>query len=148
VGATLASLPHRVPRARREGLAGDASRRAFGLIGQLMGDAEEMVQKSLSWAIREWAPVDPEGTAGLLETEAAAAVAGADGARAWVIRDALAGQPPHLQARIRPRLAGLRRDRRALSTSIAAAQAARFAPSPAAHDAVAAQGHPYTRSQA
>jgi hypothetical protein len=148
VGATLASLPHRVPRASREGLAGDASRRAFGLISQLMGDAEEMVQKSLSWAIREWAPVDPEGAAGLLETEAAAAVAGADGARAWVIRDSLAGQPPHLQARIRTRLAGLRRDRRALSTSIAAAQVARFAPSPAAHDAVAAQGHRYTRSQA
>jgi hypothetical protein len=148
VGATLATLPHRVPRARREGLAGDASRHAFGLIGQLMGDAEVMVQKALSWAIREWARVDPEGAAGLLESEAAVAVAGADGARAWVIRDALTGQLPHLQAGIRSRLAGLRRDRRALSTSTAAAQAARFAPSSTVHDAVAVQGHRYTRSQA
>jgi hypothetical protein len=146
VGATLATLPHRVPRALRPALAGDASRRAFGLIGQLMGDAEEMVQKALSWAIREWARIDPEGAAGLLETEAAAAVAGGDGARAWVIRDALTSQPPQLQVTIRSRLAGLRRDRRAPSTSSAAAQLARFVPSSNAHDTVATQGHRYARS--
>ncbi len=64
-----------------------------------MGDAEEMVQKALSWAIREWTRVDPEGAAGLLDDRGRPlAVAGADGARAWVIRDALAGQPPQLQA--------------------------------------------------
>jgi hypothetical protein len=148
VGATLATVPHRVPTARRQALGGDPSGRAFALIGQLMGDAEDMVQKALSWAIREWARVDPDGAFELLEAEAVTAAARGDGARAWVIRDALPGGPAQRQASIRARLEGIRRDRRAPSTSPAAAQAARFAPSLPAHDAVAAQGHRYIRSPA
>jgi hypothetical protein len=148
VGATLATIPHRVEPAQRRALAEAASGRAYALIGQLMGDAEEMVQKALSWAIREWARVEPEGARTLLENETDLAVATADGARAWVVRDALAGQPLALQSTIRARLTGLRRDRRAPSTSPAAGQAARFAPSIPAHEAVAVQGDRYARSQA
>jgi 3-methyladenine DNA glycosylase AlkD len=148
VGATLATLPHRVTRSRRADLAGASSHRAFGLIRQLMGDAADMVQKALSWAIREWARVDPDGAADLLRAEVELAVSGADGARAWVVRDSLAGQPAQLAASHRSRLAGLRRDRHSPSTSPAAAQAARFAPSSSAHDAEAVQGHRYARSRA
>ena len=40
----------------------------------VMGDAEVMVQKALSWAIREWTRVDAERTAALLRAETAIAV--------------------------------------------------------------------------
>jgi 3-methyladenine DNA glycosylase AlkD len=148
VGATLATLPHRVSMARRADLIGEPSGRAFDLIRQLMGDAAVMVQKALSWAIREWTRVDDAGAAALLREEAELAVGASDGARAWVIRDALPAQPPELAASLRSRLAGLRRDSRAPSTSPAAAQAARFSPSTPAHDAAAIQGLRYTRSPA
>ena len=149
VPATLATLPHRVPKARRDELRPAAVERALELLRQLMGDAEVMVQKALSWAIREWTPVDAEATAAFLRSETAIAAAARDGARAWVIRDALSKQPPALSDELKTQLEGIRRNAKAPSTSIASTQAAAFAEALAAsNDAVAAQGDRYTRSHA
>ena len=79
VGATLATMPHVVAPARRAALVGDASGRAYGLVHLLIGDAEAQVQKSLSWAIREWARIDQPGTRELLLDETAIATERADG---------------------------------------------------------------------
>ena len=49
VGSTLARMPHEVPAAQRHKLDTSA---ALALIGQLIGDADDQVQKSLSWALR------------------------------------------------------------------------------------------------
>jgi len=149
IGATLATIPHRVPTSRRHELRPESVERALQMIRQLMGDAEVMVQKALSWAIREWARVDSEAAAELLRDETTIAVEHGDGARAWVIRDSLSNQPPQLSAALRDRLAGIRRDRSAPSTSIAAEQAASFAVVLASsNDAVSIQGDRYTRSRA
>ena len=149
VPAALATLPHRLPRARRAELRPEAAGRAHEMIRLLMGDAEIMVQKALAWAIREWTPVDAEATATLLRAETAIAAERRDGARAWVIRDALAKQPPALATELRAQLEGIRRDPRSPSTSIASTQAVAFAPAlSSSHDAVAAQGGRYTRSRA
>jgi hypothetical protein len=149
IPATLATLPHRLPKGRREELRPDAVERALELLRQLMGDAEVMVQKALSWAVREWTPVDPEATAAFLRAETAIAAEHRDGARAWVIRDALSRQPDALGTELRSRLEGIRRNAKAPSTSIAANHAAAFADAlNASNDAVAAQGDRYTRSQA
>ena len=103
----------------------------------------------LSWAIREWTPVDPAATAALLRAETVIAVDTQDGARAWVIRDALSKQPDDLAAELKSSLTGIRRSATAPSTSIASTQAAAFAEALAAsNDAVAAQGDRYTRSHA
>jgi len=148
VGATLATIPHRGSRAQRDGLLGKPVQQASAIIGLLMGDAEVMVQKALSWAIREWTRVDADATAELLRAQTDVAVRSADGARAWVIRDALSNQPPELAVALRGRLAGIRRDPGAPSTSIAAGQAALFASAlSATNDAVAAEGDRYTRSR-
>lgn len=148
VGATLATIPHRVAVSKREQLRPDAVMRALEMIRQLMGDDEVMVQKALSWALREWSRVDAAAASDLLRAEAVIAVEHRDGARAWVIRDSLSQQPPDFAASVRQRLTGLRRDRRAPSTSIAAVQAAGFAAVlTASHDAVASQGDRYTRSR-
>jgi 3-methyladenine DNA glycosylase AlkD len=149
VPATLATLPHRLPKARREELRPDGVARALELVRQLMGDAEVMVQKALSWAIREWTPVDQAATAEFLRAETAIAVEHDDGARAWVIRDSLPRQPETLASAIKAELGGIRRNAKAPSTSIASTQAAAFAEVlNATHDAVAAQGDRYTRSHA
>jgi 3-methyladenine DNA glycosylase AlkD len=149
VAATLATLPHRLPKARRDELRPDAVERALELLRQLMGDAEVMVQKALSWAIREWTPVDDPAVAAFLRSEAEIASGQRDGARAWVIRDALAKQPEALAQELRAQLAGIRRDHRAPSTSIASAHAAAFSAALATStDAVAVQGDRYTRSRA
>ena len=149
VAATLATLPHRVPKARRDELRPDAVERTLAILRQLMGDAEVMVQKALSWAIREWTPVDGTALASFLRNEAELASGQRDGARAWVVRDALAKQPEALAQELRAQLAGIRRDRHAPSTSIASAHAAAFAAAlTTSTDAVAAQGGRYTRSRA
>jgi hypothetical protein len=115
----------------------------------LMGDSEEMVQKALSWAIREWTRVDAELMAGFLRSETAIASERRDGARAWVIRDSLSRQAPELASALRQELAGIRRDRHTASTSIAAGQAASFAVAlDSSNEAVAVQGDRYTRSRA
>lgn len=149
VGATLATMPKRVAPNRRAGLRPAAAARAFPLIALLMGDAEEMVQRALSWAVRAWTQVDAEAAVAFLRAETAIAVAQADGSRAWVIRDALSEQPPQVAAELRGRLAGLRRDRGAPSSSIAAEQAAPFAAVLSSTDAsMAGQGQRYTRNRA
>jgi 3-methyladenine DNA glycosylase AlkD len=148
VAATLAALPHRVPGPRRGELRATAVPRTLELLRLLMGDAEVMVQKALSWALREWTLIDPDAVAAFLRAETAIAAEQADGARAWVIRDTLARQTPALAAELRQHLEGLRRDRRRPSTSIASSQAAAFASALASStDAVAAQGDRYTRSR-
>ena len=119
------------------------------MLRQLMGDAEVVVQKALSWAIREWTRVDPGRTRELILTEVSIAAQDRDGARAWVIRDALSNQKPDLADRVRAELAGIRRDGKAPSTSIAAGHAAGFSAAlTGANDAIAAQGDRYTRSRA
>jgi 3-methyladenine DNA glycosylase AlkD len=149
VPATLATLPHRVPRSQRDELRPRTVERALELLRQLMGDAENMVQKALSWAIREWTPVDPEAVTAFLRAETAIAAEGRDGHRAWVIRDCLAKQPEAVAAQLRSALEGIRRSAKAPPTSIASTHAAAFAAAlNASNDAVAAQGDRYTRSPA
>jgi hypothetical protein len=149
VGATLACMPRTIAPPRRAALLGTVSERAYRLIGTLIGDAAPMVQKSLSWAIREWGRLDPGGIEALLRKETTVASEQADGNRAWVIRDALSSQPAELAAELRGRLAGIRRSAEAPPTSIAARGAASFAPVVADADrAVARQGDRYTRSHA
>ena len=147
VGATLARMPHRLARKDRQMLRVEAFGRAFSLLHQLIGDAAPMVQKSLSWAVREWTEVDPSGARSFLRDESVIALARADGNRAWVIRDALAAQLPEHAAQLRTPLIGLRRSRDAISTSIAAEQAATFGPAIEAHGTVSQQGDRYTRSR-
>jgi 3-methyladenine DNA glycosylase AlkD len=124
VGATLATLPFRVPRAARASLPSD---RGSALIRLLIGDADVWVQKALGWALRSWSQVDPAGVTRLLMEEADRAARTDDGHRAWVVRDALPGQPQRVAAELRRVLAGVRRRADAPSTSEAAAVAAEFA---------------------
>lgn len=146
VGATLARLPHRLPRAQRGTLRHEAWTHALGLLHQSIGDAEPMVQKSLSWAIREWRDIDAAGMQEFLRQETSIAVAGEDGSRAWVIRDALSNQPAGFAAELRSRLKGVRRKPGAASTSIAAGQAAAYALALEPRGAVGMQGERFTRS--
>jgi 3-methyladenine DNA glycosylase AlkD len=149
VGAALASMPHQLPSRERGALLAPVVDRVLELLRQLMGDAEPMVQKSISWALRNWTSLDPDAVEGFLGRESQIAVRQRDGARAWVVRDALSKQPADLAARLRADLAGIRRDPHAASTSISANQAADFAALlTTSHDAVAAQGDRYTRSRA
>jgi 3-methyladenine DNA glycosylase AlkD len=126
VGSTLAELPHRLPTAARAALA---DRPGLEIIGALMGDDEPDVQKALSWALRSWRGVDRDGVAALLRREALIAAETADGARAWVVRDALtgAGSDEPLAAELRPSLLGIRRRAGAPNTSHAHRHAAAFA---------------------
>jgi len=122
VGSTIARLPFQLPVGRRRELAEVP---ALTLIKVLLGDADEQVQKALSWALREWTKVDADGVADLLRDQTAMAVADADGHRAWVVRDALPALPAVAPA-LRARLADIRRRPNAPPTSTAAAVAAAF----------------------
>lgn len=127
VGSTVATMPVVLPRHRRAELNRAP---ALELIRSLMGDASEMVRKSLGWALRSWREVDAQGVNRLLRDEAARAVATNDGNRAWVIRDALRDShvpaPAPLVAELRATLGGVRRTSAGPSTSEAGAIAARF----------------------
>ena len=124
VGSVIASLPYEVLPADRPRLAG---RPALETIGQLIGDADENVQKALSWALRNWARVDPAGVGRFLDEQAERAAADGDGHRAWVVRDALPALGREHGARLRARLAGIRRLHAAPSTSTASQASAAFA---------------------
>jgi hypothetical protein len=141
VGSTLAELPHRLPPVARASLA---SRPGLAIIASLIGDADADVQKALSWSLRSWRGVDPVGVAALLRQETAVAVETADGARAWVVRDALtgAGADERLAAELRPRLAGIRRRAGAANTSQAFRHAAAFLAGGAAHEPEAVARRP------
>lgn len=125
VGSTLAELPFRLPAAERPGLR---DRPGLMLVESLMGDPDPDVAKALAWALRAWREVDPAGVAACLRRQAAIAARDGDGARAWVVRDALTGRSADLAlaAELRPRLAGIRRRAGAPDTSLAHATAAAF----------------------
>lgn len=145
VGSTLARIPHQVPRARRATLDVTA---ALALIGQLIGDADDQVQKSLSWALREWARVDRTAVGEWLVDQSVLAAATGDGHRAWVIRDALAAQPAAVATPIRARLTGIRRRAEAPSTSRASTIAQQFGLAAMADAAIAQQGDRFSGRRA
>jgi 3-methyladenine DNA glycosylase AlkD len=126
VGSTVATLPHvrAIPGDHRPVIID----RGLTILGQLMGDSEPDVQKALSWALRNLAQRDVEATTRFLEAETRTARAGADGHRAWVIRDSLSKLPAPTAARLRSELDGIRRRPGAPSTSRAAAAASRATP--------------------
>lgn len=124
VGSTIATMPY---VNRRLGRAPDVVEHALPLLATLIGDAEPDVQKSLSWAYRSMAIVDIAATTAALEREAATAAEHDDGNRAWVIRDSLSKLEPADAARLRERLAKVRRRAGAAPTSQAAELATRFA---------------------
>jgi hypothetical protein len=109
-----------------------------------MGDADDQVQKALSWALREWARVDRAAVGEWLDRQAQLAASTADGHRAWVIRDALSALPPETAAPIRARLAGVRRRTGAPSSSRAAQIAQEFGLAAMTDRAVAQQGERFT----
>jgi len=123
VGSTIARLPYQLQRHQRPSLAGTS---ALMIIKSHIGDADEQVQKSLSWALREWNAVDPQGVERLLLDEAELAARTDDGHRAWVIRDSLGPQNPSFAADLRATLEGVRRRHDAPTTSRASAIVAGF----------------------
>jgi len=123
VGSTIATIPFVDGRRGRQP---DIAGHGLGLVGELIGDAEPDVQKALAWALRAMAAVDPAATIAFLDSQAIEAAAAGDGHRAWVVRDTLSRIEPGAAARIRARLAGVRRRSDAPSTSRASATAARF----------------------
>jgi 3-methyladenine DNA glycosylase AlkD len=137
VGSTLARIPHALPpRERSELDAGPA----LALVEDLIGDADDQVQKALSWSLREWTRVDPTAVEAYLWAEAERARATDDGHRAWVIRDAVANLPPATAERLRASVAGIRKRPHAPSASRAQQVATAFAVGALADRAVAQQG--------
>ncbi len=148
VGATLARMPYEVGGGAVRGQALDASR-ALDLISTLMGDADDQVQKALSWALREWSRVDRVAVEGLLDREATLAARTADGHRARVIRDSLTLIDPRVASALRAQLAEVRKRGSSPSTSEASRAAATFsAPLDLADNAVAQQGERFGRRTA
>jgi 3-methyladenine DNA glycosylase AlkD len=123
VGSTVATIPF---VDRTAGRAPEIARRGIGLVGDLIGDSEPDVQKSLSWALRNLLYVDPEAVTAFLDRQAAEAAERNDGHRAWVVRDTFEKLPSDTVERLRPALASIRKRPGAPSTSRAAAAAASF----------------------
>lgn len=123
VGSTLATIPH---VDRRSGRTPQIVDRALPLLAQLIGDDQPDVQKSLGWAYRTMAQLDPQRTLAAIAIEAERAANTHDGHRTWVIRDTLPKLPPAQADRLRARLAGIRKRPGEPSSSVAAAAAARF----------------------
>ena len=123
VGSTVATTPF---VDRRLGRRPEVAEQGLALIGQLIGDADSDVQKSLAWALRSLVLVDAEAVTSFCEAEAARAAETDDGHRAWVIRDTLQKLDGDRAAAIRSRLAGIRRRPGAPSTSRAAEASERF----------------------
>lgn len=139
IGATLARMPHEVPRATWAHLAADAGPRAMLLARDLIGDEEPPVRRGLSRALREWTKVDPTAVERVLRDETAIATEHRDGHRAWVIRDTLPALGPGVAGELRPRLAGIRAHPGSTSTSPASRRAAAFGSVPDLADELAAQ---------
>jgi 3-methyladenine DNA glycosylase AlkD len=106
VGSTIATIPF---VKRREGRQPIVAERSFPIVANLIGDADPDVQKSLSWALRSMAHVDPVGLTRFLDEESLTAQETQDGQRAWVLRDALPAINAQDAERIRARLDGIRR---------------------------------------
>ncbi len=133
VGSAIANLPH-VDHGSGRTVA--VATRGLDLVAQLIGDAEPDVQKALSWSLRELARVEPGLVGGFCRKESVRAAEGADGHRAWVLRETAPKLRPDDAAAVRRALAGIRRTSSAPSTSTAAATAAAFAAAgPGARDA-------------
>jgi hypothetical protein len=145
VGATLARLPHAVPVRERPSLRVGP---VLALIGQLIGDADPWVRKSLSWALREWSRISPDQVGRFLEGQATLARDASDGHRAWVVRESLTHLPIARAAAIRSTVEDIRARPGAPSTSAAARTAAQFDIARLAPSAVAQQGDRYARSHA
>jgi len=141
IGSTLARIPHELPRSRHGALD---TRMALDLLDQLMGDADDQVQKALAWALREWSRVDRAMVGEWLDRQSVLVAATWDGHRAWVIRDALTRQPEAITGPIRARLAGVRRKAGAPSTSTATGIARQFGLAGLADQAIARQGERFT----
>ena len=122
-GSSIARMPFVDQRAGREPLVAE---RGLGVVGLLIGDAAPDVQKALSWALRSLTLVDAAAVTAFCRAEADRAVTTDDGARAWVLRDALEKLAAGDAADLRTSLAGIRRRPNAPSTSEAAATAARY----------------------
>ena len=134
VGSTIATIPF---ADRAAGRTPEVAHRSLALVGLLVGDAEPDVQKALSWALRNLAAIDPAAVTAFCRREASRAAATSDGARAWVVRDALSKLAAADAAELRVLLAGVRRGPRSTNTSAAAATAAAFVA--AGHDAAASR---------
>ncbi len=132
VGSTIATMTHGERRSER---GPEVVANALPLLEQLMGDAEPDVQKALAWAYRSLAAIDQAATTFALRTQAALAVAGDDGHRAWVIRDSLTKLAPAVAVELRDQLGGVRKRADRPATSAAAETAARFGdlPDPTTH---------------
>lgn len=132
VGSTIATMTH---GGRKTGRDPRLPQRALALLRQLMGDAEPDVQKALSWAYRSLAQLDGDATATALAAETDLATAGADGHRAWVIRDSISKLDPGVADQLRERLAGIRKRPGAAPTSRASETSSRFGslPDPSIH---------------
>ncbi|MEI7744845.1 MAG: DNA alkylation repair protein [Chloroflexota bacterium] len=122
-GSTVATMPF-VDRAA--GRTPEIARRGLGIVGDLVGDAEPDVQRSLSWALRNLLAVDHDATIALLDREAAIAVATVDGHRARVIRDTFEKLDAPTVVRLRTALGDIRKKPGAPGTSRASAAAADF----------------------
>jgi 3-methyladenine DNA glycosylase AlkD len=123
VGSTVATMPF---ADRAAGRTPEVVAHGLALVGLLIGDPEPDVQKALSWALRSLARVDPVGVTRFCRDEARRAAATGDGARAWVVRGALARLDSAAALELRAVLAGVRRSPRAANTSTASATAAAF----------------------
>jgi 3-methyladenine DNA glycosylase AlkD len=123
VGSTIATIPF---VKRREGREAVIAGKALPIVGNLIGDADPDVQKSLSWALRSMAHVDRDALTRFAEAQSLRARQDDDGHRAWVIRDALPSLAVEDATRIRERLAGIRRRPGAPSTSDASETVQRF----------------------
>jgi 3-methyladenine DNA glycosylase AlkD len=122
-GSTVATIPF---VSRSAGRRPEVAVHGLAIVGELIGDADPLVQKSLSWALRSLTLVDQPATVAFLHREATAARVTGDGHRAWVVRDALEKLPPRVAAELRDAVVGIRRRPGAPSTSRAAATAAAF----------------------
>ena len=123
VGSTIATIPF---ADRDAGRTQDVADRGIALVGLLIGDSEPDVQKALSWALRNLAAIDRAGVTAFCRREAGRATEASDGARAWVVRDALSKLDPADAAEIRALLTGIRRSPRPVNTSAAASTAEAF----------------------
>ncbi len=122
-GSTVATIPF---VDRKAGRTPQVVSRGLGIVGDLIGDREPDVQKSLSWALRNLLSVDRDAATAFLERETAYAAEHHDGHRAWVIRDTFEKLHPDTAAQMRAALASVRRHADAPSTSRASATAAAF----------------------
>ncbi|MFN8628823.1 MAG: DNA alkylation repair protein [Chloroflexota bacterium] len=120
-GSTVATIPFVDRKASR---TPEVAQRGLGIVGDLIGDREPDVQKSLSWALRNLLYVDPGAVHAFLDREAQLAADANDGHRAWVVRDTFEKLDPDTIARHKATLAEVRKRPGAPSTSRASAAAA------------------------